>query len=129
MYRPTAVVTGLPASGKSTLSSIISSKTGMVHLRPEEIIQSFITRQSVFSERLCKKTQLMGDEVDDLTFIEMLQSRIQMKDCCQHGWVLDGFPQTRNQAVLLAKAGIIPDNCFVIQVPIEEVYNRTVGRV
>jgi hypothetical protein len=29
----------------------------------------------------------------------------------------------------LAKAGIIPDNCFVLEVPIEEVYNRTVGRV
>jgi adenylate/nucleoside-diphosphate kinase len=44
MYRPTAVVTGLPASGKSTLCEIISSKTNMVHLKPAEIIQSFISR-------------------------------------------------------------------------------------
>ena len=92
VVRPTAVVIGLPSSGKSTLASIISKKTGLVHLQPEEIIESFIKRDSVFSERLRKKTQIMGDEVDDTTFIEMLQSRILQQDCSEKGWILDGYP-------------------------------------
>lgn len=72
-YRPSAAVIGLPSCGKSNLAQIISSQTGMVHLRPEEIIESFIKRESVFSDRLRRKTQIMGDEVDDTAFIEMLQ--------------------------------------------------------
>lgn len=52
-----------------------------------------------------------------------------MKDCCEKGWVLDGYPQTRAQAVHMAEVGIVPDNVFQIQVPIETVYNRTVGSV
>jgi adenylate kinase family enzyme len=127
-YRPTACVMGLPASGKSALAEIINQKTGMVHLRPEQIIESFVKRESVFSERLRKKVQILGDEVDDNTFIEMLQTRINMKDCCENGWVLDGYPMTRAQAVHMAEIGIVPDNVFQIQVPIETVYNRTVGR-
>lgn len=95
-YRPTSCVIGLPASGKTALAEIISKQTGMVHLQPEQIIESFIKRESVFSERLRKKVQILGDEVDDNTFIEMLQSRINQKDCCENGWVLDGYPMTRH---------------------------------
>lgn len=51
-YRPSAAVIGLPYSGKSTLASIISQKTGMVHLKPEEIIEFFVTKESEFSEKL-----------------------------------------------------------------------------
>jgi len=72
VYRPTAVVLGLPASGKSALAEIISKQTGMVHLQPEQIIESFVGRESEFSARLRKKIQMLGDEVDDNTFIEML---------------------------------------------------------
>jgi adenylate kinase family enzyme len=101
----------------------------MVHLEPSQIIESFVKRESVFSERLRRKTQIMGDEVDDTTFIEMLKARIALKDCTENGWVLDGYPQTRAQAVSMAQAGIVPDSVFQVNVPIEEVYNRTVGRV
>lgn len=71
----------------------------------------------------------MGEEVDDATFIEMLKSRLSLKDCCENGWVLDGYPQTRSQAVALVEAGIVPDTVFQIDVPIETIYSRTVGRV
>jgi adenylate kinase len=128
-FRPTAVVIGLPSSGKSNLAQIINKQTGMIHLKPEDIIESFISRESCFSDRLRRKTQIMGDEVDDSTFIEMLKCRTALKDCCENGWVLDGYPQTRAQAVAMAECGIVPDNVFQITVPIEEVYNRTVGRV
>jgi adenylate/nucleoside-diphosphate kinase len=70
--RPSASVIGLPASGKSTLASIISSKTGMVHLRPEEVIEFFITKESHFSERLRHRVQIQGSEIDDTTLIDML---------------------------------------------------------
>jgi len=91
-YRPTATVIGLPQSGKTTLATIISQKTGMIHLKPEEIIEYFVNKESDFSEKLRKRIQLEGSEIDDTTFIDMLAVRIQLKDCKEKGWILDGFP-------------------------------------
>lgn len=98
-YRPTASVIGLPASGKSALASIISQKTGMVHLKPEDVIEFFITKESFFSEKLRLRIKQQGSELDDSTLIDMLSMRIQFKDCLERGWVLDGFPQNRTQAI------------------------------
>ena len=50
--KPTACVLGLPKSGKSLLCATLSSRTNMVHLHPEEIIESFIKRDCVFSAQL-----------------------------------------------------------------------------
>jgi adenylate kinase family enzyme len=75
-YRPMVCVIGLPASGKTTLAEYISRDTGMVHLKPEEVIDFFVKRESVFSERLRKRLMIQGEEVDDNSFIEMLHQRI-----------------------------------------------------
>lgn len=64
----------------------------MVHLRPEEIIEFFINKESHFSEKLRKRIQIEGSEVDDTTLIDMLAMRTHLSDCLQRGWVLDGFP-------------------------------------
>lgn len=58
--------------------------------------------------------------------VELLARRITFKDCVQRGWVLDGFPQTRQQSIHMVKRGISPLNIFHLQVPVEEVYKRSV---
>jgi adenylate kinase len=49
-----------------------------------------------------------GGELPDEMLIELILKRVNMADCVKNGYVLDGFPKTRNQAILLAKAGILP---------------------
>lgn len=39
--------------------------------------------------------------------------------------MLEDFPKTRNQAIMLAKRGIVPTNVFHIRTDIEETYKRT----
>jgi adenylate kinase family enzyme len=48
-----------------------------------------------------------------------------MADCASRGWVLEGFPQTRAQAVLMAKKSLLPSNVIMVNIPLEEVYRRT----
>ena len=48
-----------------------------------------------------------------------------MADCASRGWILEGFPQTRAQAVLMAKKSLLPSNVIMVNIPIEEVYKRT----
>lgn len=58
----------------------------------------------------------------------LLSRRIQMKDCQENGWVLEGYPKTRQQAVLMCENGIRPANVFHLQMPISEVYSRTLNQ-
>jgi adenylate kinase family enzyme len=61
----------------------------------------------------------------DVTLVDLVAKRINMKDCMQNGWLLDGFPQTRQQAKLLLNKGINPTNVFNLQLPIEKCYERS----
>lgn len=48
-----------------------------------------------------------------------------MADCARKGWVLEGFPHTRAQAILMAKKSLLPSNVIVLNIPLETVYKRT----
>ena len=48
-----------------------------------------------------------------------------MADCARNGWILEGFPHTRAQAILMAKKSLLPSNVIVLNIPLEEVYKRT----
>ena len=52
-----------------------------------------------------------------------------MADCASKGWVLECFPQSRSQAILMAKKSLLPANVIVIKNPIEETYKRTASLI
>ena len=115
----------MPKSGKTSLAESLSQSTGMVHLKLNEIIEWFIDRDCVFSKTLAEQVRGKGKELDDLVLIDLLKRRCAMKDCVQQGWVLDGFPQTREQAVLMVKKGLNPGNMFQILLPVENSFKRS----
>lgn len=41
----------------------------------------------------------------------MIQERLKLFDCVKKGWVMEGFPQTREQALALQSLGIYPKHC------------------
>ena len=41
------------------------------------------------------------------------------------GFILEDFPKTRQQAVLLARKGIVPSNVFYLRGNVEQSYDRT----
>lgn len=91
----------------------------------EDVIQEFVERDAVYADLLRKRTKYDGKELEDMTLINLLQRRLEFKDCQKHGWVLEGFPKTRSQAILMAKKQIVPTNVIFIDVPTDEVYRRT----
>lgn len=66
-----------------------------------------------------------GRQLEDDMMVSLLIKRVQMKDCQLNGWVLEDFPKTRNQALFMAKRGIVPTNVFLMKQTIEETYKRT----
>ncbi len=122
---PRAIVHGLPKSGKSTLCQAISKNTGAVHLEMENLIEDFCDRDSSFAQRVSEKLRFQGRDLDDLILVQLIQKRVEMSDCASRGWVLEGFPNTRAQAILLAKKSLLPSNMIMLNIPLEEVYKRT----
>lgn len=48
-----------------------------------------------------------------------------MEDCYHNGWILDGYPQTREQAVSLTRSGLIPTAVFAMETNLETIKRRT----
>ena len=79
-------------SGKTELCKKISDATGAVHIQMEELIESFVDRDSSFSAKIANKLKKEGRDLDDLLLVQLIQKRVGMADCASNGWVLEGFP-------------------------------------
>lgn len=44
-------------------------------------------------------------------WVQILTERLKLMDCVKKGYVLEGFPQTREQALALQSVGIHPKHC------------------
>lgn len=54
--------------------------------------------------------------IPDELLVELLKRKLQSEQCKQKGWLVDGFPFTRRQALALQSLGILPDHFIVLQV-------------
>ena len=91
----------------------------------EQLIEGFVDRDSSFAEKVADKLRNQGRDLDDLMLVQLIQKRVEMADCAARGWVLENFPQTRAQAILMAKKSLLPCNVIFASIPVEEVYKRT----
>ena len=127
--KPAVCVIGLPKSGKSVLCQTLSRRTKVVHLEPESIIDFFIKRDCNFAKALRNRMFLYGKDVEDQVMMDLIKRRIQMRDCQENGWVMEGYPKTREQAKEFVLKVQKPSNVIYLQVPFSEVYKRTQATV
>uniref|UniRef100_A0A8C0J4E4 Uncharacterized protein n=1 Tax=Chelonoidis abingdonii TaxID=106734 RepID=A0A8C0J4E4_CHEAB len=67
-------------------------------------------------------------QIPDELWVSLLQDRLLDVDCVREGWVLDGFPQTREQALLLQTSGIVPRHVVVLYAPDTVLVERNLGK-
>jgi adenylate kinase len=54
--------------------------------------------------------------VPDEYVCPLVAERLLEPDCCDNGWVLDGFPASRSQAESLVRAGAVPNRIVLLNV-------------
>lgn len=89
------ILTGGPATGKGTRSDILAKYLGIPHIATGDMLREVAKTNDVIREKM-EKGELISDEV----ITSLLEERIEREDC-KEGFVLDGYPRTYNQAVLL----------------------------
>ena len=50
----------------------IQEVTGAVHLQIEELIESFVDRDSSFAEKVSEKVRKLGRDIDDLMLVQLI---------------------------------------------------------
>ncbi|XP_029685970.1 adenylate kinase 8 [Takifugu rubripes] len=108
------VLLGPPAVGKRTLARKLSADLQAAHVTCENLLES-----------------QPEQNIQELP-VELLVKRIQQRlnDCnITQGWLLEGFPQTRLQALCLQEAGIIPEHVVVLEAPDDVLLQRSRGKM
>ena len=121
---------GPNGSGKGTQGAILKAKYDIPHIESGAIFRENIGQGTELGAK-AKAYIDRGDLVPDDITIPMILNRLKSEDC-KAGWLLDGFPRNKNQAIKLDEALKAADLGLDIVVEIildrEIAKNRIMGR-
>ena len=121
---------GPNGSGKGTQGAILKDKYNTPHIESGAIFRDNIGKGTELGAK-AKEYIDRGDLVPDEITIPMILDRLKQNDC-KSGWLLDGFPRNKNQAIKLDEALKAADMSLDIVVEIlldrEIAKNRIMGR-
>jgi len=124
------LIFGPNGSGKGTQGAILKDKYKTTHIESGAIFRDNITKGTELGARaqvFIDKGELVPDDIT----IPMILDRLKQDDCAD-GWLLDGFPRNKNQAIklhdALSEAGLSLDIVVEIILDREVAKNRIMGR-
>ncbi|XP_065916646.1 adenylate kinase 8-like [Dysidea avara] len=121
---PKVIVYGPPASGKRTISKLAASKLHSVHVSMTQIID-YDTTASGEEARTCIK---QGKPLPAQLATDLVVNRLKQEDCQTKGWVMEGFPNTREQALVLQSAGVLAKHFVHLEAPDSVLVERYSGK-
>ena len=117
------VLMGAPGAGKGTQARLIQERLGLPQISTGDMLRALEAEDN-------HTTQASGKLIPDDVVIGVVKERT-ARDDCQAGYVLDGFPRTREQAAMLEKLENEQGNEIVaifIDVPVDVLEKRMTGR-
>ena len=124
------VLLGAPGSGKGTVGKILAENLKLAHISTGDLFRENLKNETELGKK-AKSYMDKGELVPDEITVKMLEKRMEEADV-ENGAILDGFPRTENQAVVLDKLleskGNKVDMALNIDVPFEEIVERIANR-
>ena len=122
---------GAPGSGKGTQSKKIETEFNIPQISTGDLLRAETASGSDIGEEL-KKIMSSGKFVSDDVVLKLVSKKITSDDC-KNGFILDGFPRNLSQAssldTLLNDLNVAIEYVFLIDVPIDLIIKRCVGRI
>lgn len=120
------ILIGPPGSGKGTQANWLSQHYSISHLASGDMLRTAVAQASPLGRTVATFMQ-QGQLVSDEIMIDLIQERIARLDC-QTGFVLDGFPRTLPQAMMLRTKGFKIDLVIALEVQDSTIIQRFGGR-
>ena len=115
---------GPNGSGKGTQGAILKQKYNIPHIESGAIFRENIKGGTELGKQ-AKEYIDRGDLVPDDITIPMILDRLK-EDDCKNGWLLDGFPRNKNQAIKLLDA--LKQENMKIDIVIEMELDREIAK-
>ena len=125
------VILGRQGSGKGTQAERLVANYGPVHVSTGNMLRAAVAARTELGLQ-AKALMEVGDLVGDDLINGIVAERLTGSDVVEHGFLLDGYPRTPDQAPalegFLAEVGTPLDAAVNLDVPVDEVTARMVAR-
>ncbi len=120
------VLFGPPGSGKGTQSKLLVARFGIPQISTGDMLRDHIARGDAIGKAIEARMKA-GSLVPDELVNELVRVRLSEPDCA-NGFILDGYPRTRQQAeVLMALLKELERDEVVIHLVVD--YNIIIARI
>lgn len=124
------VLLGAPGSGKGTQAKILAGEKNVPHISTGDMLREAVAAGSRFG-RQAKSIMDAGNLVSDEIMLGIIAERLAQADASD-GFILDGFPRTKQQALdlddLLDQLGVPLDSAVLMDLDFEILMKRLTGR-
>jgi adenylate kinase len=124
------VLLGAPGSGKGTQARILSDAKRVPHVSTGDMLREAVAAGTRFGQK-AKATIDAGNLVPDDVMLGLIAERLARPDAA-NGFILDGFPRTRQQSTdleeLLDGLGAPLDAAILMDVDFDILMKRLTGR-
>lgn len=111
-------------SGKTSIINLLVQHFDTIVVRMKDVVELLLKNDRGGLGRKISKLMRNGNCISDELLVEALRLRLNFDDTRRKGFILDGFPKTKQQVFLLYKAGIAPDLVFSDPINDNEIRNR-----
>ncbi|KAI3384157.1 hypothetical protein SNEBB_008191 [Seison nebaliae] len=94
-----AVLIGPPGAGKGTQAANLIDRYGVCHLSTGDMLRAELNTDSSLAKEI-KNVMNSGGLVKDEIVVELIKKHLYMDECAK-GFLLDGFPRNKSQAIAL----------------------------
>ncbi|CAF2576932.1 unnamed protein product [Rotaria sp. Silwood2] len=116
---PRIVILGPTGSGRKTVAMQVSRKYDIPIVSIPTLIKQQIVNKTPAGISM-KPYVTRESLVPDSLLMQIIRDRLSQKDCVTKGWVMIGFPRTREQAESLARTpGLAPSRVFFLDIPLD----------
>lgn len=123
------ILLGAPGAGKGTQAQVLKEITNFPHISTGDLFRENLKGNTPIGQK-AKSYMEKGALVPDEVVFEMLFDRLNRDDCAK-GYILDGFPRSKDQAKVLDEAlkGKADILVLDIEVPDQMIIDRLVYRL
>jgi len=126
MPRLCLILFGSPGSGKGTQAKLLKQSLGLAHISTGDMLRERVASGDAVGRAVASLMQT-GELVPDETVNRLVEERIDQPDCV-NGFILDGYPRTVQQAMLLAELLVLrPVRTIVVHLVVD--YNVIIARI
>ncbi|XP_075841713.1 adenylate kinase 8 [Microtus pennsylvanicus] len=121
---PKVVILGPPASGKTTIAMWLCKHLNSNLITKENLLEKELSQMA----KEAKRHYEIYKRIPNSMLISLVQKRLNEDDCLRRGWILDGIPERREQALMIQTVGLAPRHVIVLNAPDTVLIERNMGK-